>query len=180
MTTSKEIEIAKGINFLRLICFCIFFTIGGSAVVLSILTGELETYYRNRNLPIRIKQMNEDISRLTAKYEMQITQIREDPAILRHLESVTFGTVPQSNEAIFPKASGDALLAAKEALSATMNQPLGPDPLPKWLARIAGPDNQRMRLTLLVAGLGLVMVTFIFFGRTLRPSTPEDPTPNPN
>lgn len=148
---------------IRFVCFCIFFTIGAGTITFSILLEpELTTYYRNRQTLAQIEAENKKIEDLTQKYQMQIDLIRQEPNLLRRLERVTFGKALQTPEKQMPPVNPDKNLqqAAKSVLAEMETQP-EPSPLPDWLQRCIQPN---IRISLFLAGSGLVLITFLFFG----------------
>ncbi len=153
-------------TLLRFVLFCLFFTIGASAIVLSVLTDELVNYYRNRDLPNRIEADNQRIRDLSSRYDQQIQQIRTDPSLLQRLERITFRTTQSAGDnTIVPVASDEQLAAAREALLKNLESSDQPSQLPHWLVRMADEVNGiKNRLMLFLAGMGLILVTFIFFG----------------
>ena len=150
---------------LRFILFCIFFTIGATAIVLSVLAEEIEDYYEQRGVPGLMEADNERIRNLAAKYEDQVAAIKATPSILKNLEHITFGSQPSAEGTTFPNASPGQLSAAKEALVENVNRRVAPSQLPEWVRRCKDPNS---RLTIFVAGMGLVLITFIFFGTPSR------------
>jgi len=148
--------------FLRFVCFCIFFTIGAAAIVLSILIEpEIGTYYQNRLHLARIDEANARIRRLTEDYDTQIRNLREDPQRLVMLQAITFRQKPVTDGAVLPKASDEKLNAAKEALLREIAQQENQALTPAWVLRVAEPRNRQVTFT---AGAALVLTTFIFFG----------------
>src|SRR5512143_3813970 len=102
-------------TLLRFVLFCLFFTVGASAIVLSVLTDEMVNYYRTRDLPDRIEADNQQIRELSSRYDQQIEQIRSDPSLLQRLERIIFrspGTV--ADNTLVPVASEAQLAAARE------------------------------------------------------------------
>ena len=150
---------------LRYILFCIFFTVGGGAVTLSILIEpELTTYFQNRQMLEEIRQQNEKIIDLTAQYRAEIDLIRSEPNVLRRLEQVTFGrtftTDPQAASA--PSAERQALRQEAKAILADLEDDSPHQTqLPRWFERCREPNT---RTALFAAGAGLILITFLFFG----------------
>ena len=152
---------------LRCVLFCIFFTGGATAIVLSALADELAVYYEQRGIPARIEARNERIRRLCAQYEQQIAQLKADPSLAAKLKTFTFRDRPDAEDTAFPQASAADLAAAREALMQEIDGETVADPVPTWVRRCSETKNRR---TLFVAGIGLILITFIFFGST-RPET---------
>ncbi len=158
---------AKGSAILRYLLFCIFFTAGAGAIALSILIDpEISNYYQNRLQLRQAEEGNVRMERLIAQYDAQIQQIERDPNLLGKLETFTFGHEPDSEGVILPKASKEELAAAKEALFAELDEQKDAQLIPQWVHRCGQTNNRRI---LFVAGCGLIVVTFIFFGTPHRP-----------
>jgi len=146
----------------RYVLFCVFFTVGATAVVISILAPEVRDYYRQRSVPAKIETRNRRIRELTARYEQQIAQIRADPTTLRRLEHVTFRSRPvDSQDTVFPQASAEELAQAQKALLTELDEQVPGDPIPAWVVRSCDTRNRR---SLFASGVGLLLTTFIFFG----------------
>jgi len=146
---------------LRCALFCVFFTGGATAIVLSVLADELALYFEQRGIPVRIEARNERIRRLCAQYEQQIAQLKADPSLAERLKTYTFRDRPDAEDTAFPQASAADLAAAKEALMEDLDRDIPTDPIPPWVARCSEPNTRR---TLMAAGVGLILITFIFFG----------------
>lgn len=161
-------------TLLRFVLFCLFFTVGASAIVLSVLTDEIVNYYRTRDLPDRIEADNQRIRDLSNRYDQQLEQIRSDPDLLKRLEQITFHTTGTAGDnTVVPVASDEQLAAAREALFKNLQSNDQPSQLPHWLLRMADEVNGiKNRLMLFLAGMGLVLVTFIFFGTPRYIPTP--------
>ncbi len=171
---------AKGSAILRYLLFCIFFTAGASAIALSILIDpEIRNYYQSRLQLRQVEEGNVRMERLITQYDAQIQQLERDPNLLTKLQAFTFGHEPDSEGVILPKASEEQLAAAKEALFAELNKQKGAQLVPQWVHRCARTNNRRI---LFIAGCGLIVVTFIFFGtphrhRRHRRRPDESPAP---
>ena len=159
--TDKDSDVQAVAAGLRWVLFCIFFTGGATAIVLSALADELVVYFEQRGIPARIEARNERIRRLCAKYEQQIAQLEADPSLAAKLRTYTFRDRPDSEDTVFPQASAAELAAAREALMQELDQEPATDPVPTWVARCSQRQNRR---TLFVSGIGLILITFIFFG----------------
>lgn len=146
---------------LRFVLFCIFFSVGAGAIALSILAGEIETYYENRRTYAQTMEMNEKIEKLIAEYEAQIEEIEKNPEILKKLERITFGAVEGEEGSEHPRAAVEQLAAARAALMEEMESKREDRIIDKWVGRIV---ETKARMRLFFAGAGLVLVTFMFFG----------------
>ena len=146
---------------LRFVLFCIFFSVGAGAIVLSILAEEIEIYFANRRTYAQMLQMNEKIEKLIAEYEAQIEQIEQNPEILKKLERITFGAVEGEEGSEHPRAAVEQLAAARAALMEEMETEQEEKAVDRWVGRIVEPKG---RMRLFFAGAGLVLITFMFFG----------------
>lgn len=150
---------ARKTDILRLILFCIFFSVGAGAVALSLLAGELKVYYENKQALWRIEHANREVEQLTERYTQQIEQIERDPNQLRKLRWAVLGEEPNEPGKVFPQVDAREL-ARVMAVIETMQEP-EPNMVPPWVKR----SNQvNMRYGLFFAGAGLIVTTFIFFG----------------
>ena len=157
---------AKGSAILRYLLFCIFFTAGAGAIALSILIDpEIRNYYQSRLQLRQVEEGNVRMERLITQYDAQIRQLESDPNLLTKLETFTFGHEPDLEGVILPKASKEELAAAKEALFAELDEQKDAQLVPQWVHRCAKPKNRKV---LFVAGCGLIVITFIFFGTPRR------------
>ncbi len=171
---------AKGSAILRYLLFCIFFTAGAGAVALSILIDpEISNYYQSRLQLRQVEEGNVRMERLITQYDAQIQQLESDPNLLGKLETFTFGHEPDGEGVILPKASEEELAAAKAALFVELDAQSQEQLVPQWVHRCAQANNRRI---LFVAGCGLILITFIFFGtphrhRPHRRRPDENPPP---
>ncbi|MCD6393014.1 MAG: hypothetical protein J7M40_05855 [Planctomycetes bacterium] len=157
---------ANGSAILRYLLFCIFFTAGAAAIALSILIDpDIRDYYRNRLQLRQVEEGNVRMERLIAQYDAQIQQLERDPNLLGKLQTFTFGHEPDIEGVILPRASKEELAAAKEALFAELDEQKDAQLIPQWVHRCAQTNNRRI---LFVAGCGLILITFIFFGTPHR------------
>lgn len=149
---------------IRFLLFLVFFVIGASAMVLSILAEpELTTFYYNRAVVAQIEAQNEKIQDLTAQYAAQVRLIESEPNILQRFSATTFGHLPQAAEAALPE-TGNGVLRDETDRILYRDAALQPaETTPAWLAHILQPQ---IRLALFLTGGGLVLITFIFFGST--------------
>ncbi len=157
---------AKRSAILRYLLFCIFFTAGAGAVALSILIDpEISNYYQSRLQLRQVEEGNVRMERLIAQYDAHIQQLERDPNLLANLRTFTFGHEPDLEGVILPKASEEELAAAKEALFAELDEQKDAQLIPQWVHRCGKANNRRI---LFVAGCGLIVITFIFFGTPRR------------
>jgi hypothetical protein len=155
----------RSVAVLRFVFFCLFFAIGFAAMTLGILAGEINDYYRSKDLLAVTQQQIESIKTLTAQYDAQLRQIEKDPNILSRLRLITFGEKPHAEDTVFPKAS--ELDAAAAALFEDQQNREQPPAVPQWTERIS---HTKTRKALFLAGAVLVLLAFVFFG-TPKPAS---------
>ncbi len=157
---------ANGSAILRYLLFCVFFAAGAGAVALSMLIDpEISNYYQSRLQLRRVEEGNVRMERLIIQYDAQIQQLERDPNLLANLQTFTFGHEPDLEGGVLPKASKEELAAAKEALFARLDAQNQEQLVPQWVHRCGQPKNRKV---LFVAGCGLILITFIFFGTPHR------------
>jgi hypothetical protein len=154
--------------------FCVFFSIGAGAIVLSILIDpELTTYYSNLQYLEDTRLENETLVSLTDQYQAQIDLITKEPNVLGRLKPLTFGRPPAADEqTAVPTADSRELMQTAKVILDAMNQPPPPMPIPKWLERCM---QKNFRTALFASGAGLVLISFIFFG-TPKPQDSDKST----
>lgn len=145
----------------RFILFAVFFSVGASAVTLSIIADQIEQLYESRAVLAHQQAETEQLKSLIDDHIAQITVIQHDPNVLDRLEYSMFGTEPTAEDTAFPKASAEQLQAAQLALIDQIKDSTKSPATPQWLTRTLEP---RFRYSLFLAGAGLILITFIFFG----------------
>lgn len=149
--------IQKIVHFLL---FVIFFSVGAGALGLAALCDDLIVYWRNERL---VKEAHLSLDRLRSlneEYDALLTELQNDPTLLRRLAPATLGTLPEDPNAVYPKARAQELAVARRALMDRAEQESGEAALPKWLQRCSEP---RHRIALFLAGAGLVLISLVFF-----------------
>ena len=156
----------RSVSVLRYLFFCLFFAIGSGAMTLAILAGEINDFYRSKDLLTVTQRQIESIKNLTAQYDAQLLQIEKDPnIILSRLKLITIGEKPYAEDTAFPKAS--ELDAAAAALLEDQQTPEQTPAVPQWTERIS---HTKTRKALFGAGAVLVLLAFVFFG-TPKPAS---------
>jgi len=148
-------------NILRTLLFVVFFSIGATAVYVSIISDELIGHYHKKRL---LKAKQEDTNRLeslNADYDAVLEQVKKDPNLIKRLGPATLGSEPENKEAVYPKATPEQLDAARKALTEDSDtQPTEPM-VPNWLIRCSQPIR---RAILFLAGAVLILISFMCFG----------------
>lgn len=157
------------IRFVRYILFCVFFSAGTGAIVLSILVSEVNDYYANKDALIRSDLGNKKLHKLNKEYDIQLEMASRDPNIITRLERVTLGHEPESEGTIYPTATKQAIAEAEAVIASGNPDQQQDNPLKKIIDRCM---EKRIRLSLFIAGSGLVLLTFLFFGAK-RPPRPQ-------
>lgn len=154
-------------NFIRLILFVVFFSIGAASLGISILCDDLVKYYRSRNDLAVGQQAVDKLKSLNADYDVLLDQLEKDPNLVKRLAPAALGTEPEDPNAIYPRATPEQLAAARKALAQDPNEQAEAPTLPNWLTRCSEP---RRRTTLFIAGSFLILISFTCFAPTKQPS----------
>ncbi|MCP4609197.1 MAG: hypothetical protein GY845_10840 [Planctomycetes bacterium] len=155
-------------NFIRLIFFVVFFSIGASSLGISILCDDLVKYYRSKNDLVVGQQAVDKLKSMNADYDVLLEKWEEDPNnMAKRLAPATLGTKPEDPNTVYPKAIPEELAKAHEALAKDPNDQSEVPMLPNWLTRCSEP---RRRTTLFIAGSFLILISFTCFAPVKQPS----------
>ena len=152
---------------IRVVVFVVFFGIGAAVLSLPVLCDDLLDYYHNKAL---LKQADDHLKKLetlTADYDTLLAQLENDPCQLARLAPATLGIEPNEPNTVYPRASADKLAAARSTLSEEPNEPADVQTTPQWLNACC---QWPRRHILFISGATLVLISFVFFGPTKRPS----------
>ena len=152
-------------NFIRLILFVVFFSIGATSLGISILCDDLVQYYRNKKLLTVTQQSLNKLESLNTDYDALLEQLEDDPNLVKRLAPATLGVEPEDANAFYPRATPEQLDAARQALEQDPNSQSDAPTLPHWLTRCSEP---RRRITLFIAGSFLVLISFTCFTPTRK------------
>ncbi len=156
-------------KFIRFIFFCVFFSIGLAAITISILVEELHNYYRNYTTVYQIKMSNEKIEKIIPDIERQLQVAKNDPNRISRLRHLIFGEKLKKDNTVFPNTNDKRLTKIAELLIKMQQTEKHNVPkIPQWVKRVS---NYRIRLALFFAGTGLILLDFIFFGKSLQSRT---------
>ncbi len=147
-------------NILRTLLFIVFFSIGATAMYVSIICDELIGHYHERQLLKAKQEGTKRLESLNADYDALLGRLRKDPNLFERIAPATLGTEPQDKETIYPKATPEQLDAARKALSKEPDQQPPEPTVPEWLTRCNKPPQ---RITLFLAGASLILISFVFF-----------------
>ncbi len=154
-------------RIIRAIVFVVFFSIGAAVLSGTVLCDDLLDYFYNRNLLKQAEGHLKKLESLNADYDALLGQLEGNPEELARLAPATLGIEPNDPNTAYPRATADKLAAAKKTLSEEPNQAADDEAIPKWL----GPCCQWPRRHILFfSGSALVLISFLFFGPTKRPS----------
>jgi len=151
----------------RIIAFVVFFSVGSAVLSGTVLCDDLLDYFYNRSLLRQAEANLKKIESLDADYDALLGQLEGDPCQLARLAPATLGIEPNEPNTAYPRATVDKLAAARRALSEEPNQPAAEEGIPPWLGLCC---QWPRRHILFFCGASLVLISFIFFGPTRRPS----------
>lgn len=171
---TRKAGMTKAGLVVRYVLFCVFFAVGLGAVVLSILVDEIEDFYESRAATVEVEQVNETMEGLVLDVEAQIERAKNDPASLERLKRVMLGVEPSAEDTVFPKATDEGVALAAAVLERAKETADTKEAVPVWVARCM---EQRYRWSLFVAGMGLVLITFLFFGSKVQADTEMEQNP---
>jgi hypothetical protein len=173
----------------RIIAFVVFFSTGSAVLSGTVLCDDLLDYYYNRSLLRQAEANLKKIESLDADYDALLGQLEGDPCQLARLAPATLGIEPNEPNTAYPRATADKLAAARRALSEERfdmltvppalesryrgsevegpNEPPADEGIPPWLGLCC---QWPRRHILFFCGASLVLISFIFFGPTRKPS----------
>ncbi len=162
----KHLNTMQRRNFIRMILFVVFFSIGVTSLGISILCDDLVKYYRSKRLLTVTQQSIPRLESVIDDYDVAIEQLEHDPNRVRRLAPATLGTEPEDANAVYPRATPEELAKAHQASPQDPNDQTEGPMLPNWLVRCSEP---RRRITLFIAGSFLVLISFTCFTPTKQP-----------
>ncbi len=138
-------------------------------MVLSFLVRtEITDYFQSRAMLEKSLRDNQKVRDMIDQYKSQIALIEHDSSVLVRLQQITLGQTPVEPNTIYP-ADYNPQLASLARKVVEESEPGDPnEQLPVWIIRTIQP---RYRTALLLAGAGLILLAFMFFGgpRTEKP-----------
>jgi hypothetical protein len=161
-------------RFLRYIIFCIFFAAGTVAIALSFLVqNEMLKHFQMVALLDKTVKDNEKIQSLIDQYNAQNSLIEKEPNVLARLQQVALGQTPPEQEGVISPSDYNLQLAALAKQVLDENPPADPNEYtPTWARRCV---DSRNRSALFLSGAGLLLITFMFFGSSRKPSPAKKP-----
>jgi hypothetical protein len=168
-------ETMQSERVIRAIVFVVFFSIGAAVLSGTVLCEDFLEYFHYKNMLEQAQGHLDKLQSLNADYDTLLGQLEGDPCQLARLAPATLGIEPNEPNTAYPRASADKLVAARRALSEEPNEPPANDGTPPWI----GPCCRWPRRHLLFfCGATLVLISFIFFGPTRKPSRKIEITSN--
>ena len=157
-------------NFIRLVFFVVFFSIGAASLGISILCDDLVEYFQNKNRLVVAQQARDRLESLNDDYDALLKQLEDDPNLVKRLAPATLGSEPEDINAVYPRATTEQLAAASKALTDETNKDFEEPVIPRWLNRCSEP---RRRIMLFLAGAALILTSFACFGPVKQPVQKE-------
>ena len=152
---------------MRVVAFILFFSVGAAVLSATVLCDDAIEYLHNKAL---LKQADDNLKKLEtldSDYDNVLNQLEGDPCQLARLAAATLGIEPNEPNTIYPRATADKLAAAKRALTEEPDEQANDKSIPPWLDSCC---RWPRRHILFFSGAALVLISFIFFGPTLRPA----------
>ena len=146
-------------EIIRIPLFVLFFSIGASALGLSVLCEDLVRYFRNVQVRESARQAKEKLEILNEDYGSVIKNISEDPNYITRIAPVVGGSQYKDPNAILPKETAQEMAAARRAFGQEQQYEIEPV-LPEWLSRSCETEK---RLILFFSGIALMMISFVCF-----------------
>jgi hypothetical protein len=146
-------------EIIRIPFFILFFSIGASALGLSVLCEDLVKHYRNVQLRKSAHESIEKLKIFNADYGSLLANMEEDPNYIKRIAPVVRGTEYQDPNAIFPQETAREMAAARKAFGIEQEENIEPV-IPAWLSRCS--ESQK-RIALFFSGVVLMMISFVCF-----------------
>jgi hypothetical protein len=152
-------------NVIRMILFALFFSGGAASLGSSLLCGDLAKYYRNKQLLRAAEQYLDKLKSLNTDYDVLLSQLENDPNLIKRIAPAVLGIESEDANTIFPKPTGEQLAAARKALEKESIRYQNGSAVPAWLTHCSEP---RRRIMLFFAGAGLILISFACFTPTQK------------
>jgi len=155
--------------------FVLFFSVGAAVLSATVLCDDLLDYYYNKSLLNQAEANLKKLETLGTDYDEVLGQLEGNPKELVRLAPATLGVEPNEPNTAYPRATADKLAAARRALMGEPNEVIADLGIPPWLGLCC---QWPRRHILFISGATLVLISFIFFGPTRKPSRPIEITSN--
>ena len=139
--------------------FILFFSIGASALGLSVLCDDLIRYYRNVQLREAAQKAKEKLETFNEDYGSLLENIEQDPNFIRRIAPAVSGSEYLDSNAAYPRATAQELAAARKIIGDPNEENTEPV-IPAWLSRCSDPQK---RMILFVSGIVLMLISFVSF-----------------
>ena len=146
----------------RLFFFLVFSTIGIFSIALGVLGPEWKNLYEINAAIRQTEQNNQKIEQIIKDHQILTAQINADANILMRIAPFTLGTQLKDPNQPVAKITADTLSRAKSILDQHPQDSSDNPEVPAWLQRCTTVNG---RVTLFTAGAGLVVVSFVCFGK---------------
>jgi len=156
-------------NVIRAILFVIMFSIGASALGGAILLDDLILHYQTKHILNESRGLSEKLRSLNEDYDAILRLIQEDPNSLKRITPATVGADSVDPNAVYPKATAEALAAAKKVLSDQVKAEPNEPPMPEWIKRVRVGNRRKI---LFASGAILVLISLTCFSPK-RPTLKE-------
>ena len=110
-------------EYVRTFLFIVFFTIGATALVLSVLSEELVTHFKNRHTLKQARKYLEKLESLNTDYEILLKKLNDDPNIVERIAPATLGVAPNDPNTVYPRKRLEQLDAARKVLAESVFAP---------------------------------------------------------
>ena len=149
-------------NISRLFFFLVFSAIGIFSITLGVLGPEWKNLYEINAAIRQTEQNNQKIEQIVKDHQILTAQINADANILMRIAPLTLGTPPKDPNQPVAKITADTLSRTKAILDQQpQDNPDSPE-VPGWLQRCTTVNG---RIILFAGGAGLVVVSFVCFGK---------------
>ena len=146
-------------EIIRIAFFILFFSIGASALGLSVLSDDLVRYYRDVKLRESAQQAKEKLEILNEDYGSILKNLDEDPNYIKRIAPIVSGSEYRDPNAIFPKETAREMAAARKAFE-DPNEEAAEPVMPVWLSRSSQPQKRKI---LFFCGVALILISFVCF-----------------
>jgi len=150
-------------NIHSVFLFSAFFSVGTAALTCSILSDDLLDYYRRKQILAASEASVEELKAMIADYDILIEHMSEDPNILRRISRAMIGVENTDPNTANPRATAEQLAAARQVLMEDVEGQAAQSSTPGFLVRCGRPA---FRIMLMAAGSALVLISFVWFGRS--------------
>ena len=143
-------------NLIKTWLFSIFFSAAATTLAIVMLTDELMTYTKNKQLLNKQLIVSQKLQSLNGDYDALLKQISKNPNLLDRVTKT--GSQNNDPNILYPDANDQQLLKT-ETLLQKLSQNT-PETIPIWLQRCS---NKKNRAILFVCGALLATIAFACF-----------------